>query len=185
VINSILDKLNELEGLYKKVNLLIRKKDRMGLTDEELEKLILLEEEYYDKFSYTINDLIKNIVDMIIGEKGKKSLKEIQKLVKWNGDNVLKFDDFEALLIESENLTEREVKKIEKNLIILHEDVFMGFEKFCEQKNILMVLDEMGKSISMDEQGGIKDVIKYIDNMYRDFADIFEINLPKVELFLY
>ncbi len=185
LFDEILKKLDQLEDTYKKFNILERKKERMGLTTEESVKLKEIKSLYYDDFNVFLNTLMEQLINSLLSTDGKKCLLKIKEMVPWSGKNILTVDDFEEILDAGEKLTTSDIIVIEESLISLHLDVFKGLEQICKNKSVYDALDEIGKSISLSSDGGISDVVTYIDDMYRDFGEIFGIELPEVKLYYY
>jgi hypothetical protein len=97
----------------------------------------------------------------------------------------MKAEEFELIINKSASLNEKELQIISEQLNILHEDVFKGIEMVCKSKTMFNTLDNLGKNLTNNSEGDILDVINYIDNIYKDFADIFEIELAEIKLFYY
>ena len=184
-MEETLKKLDELDAIHKKMDLLERKHDRMGLNREESLKLKELRNKYYEELEIVIEKSMNGLLDILMSADGKKSLNNIKRKVPWSGGKIINFEEFEEILDAIEKLTPDEIDDIEEDLITLHADVFKGFENFCSTKEIYNALNEIGQHISLFEDGGIIDVVNYIDNIYKDFAEIFGIILPEIKLRYY
>jgi hypothetical protein len=185
MFDDVLKRLVELEGTNKKIDLLERKRDRMGLYDEEVEVLFGMKEDYFFGTEKIIKKMMKELINVLMSKKGKKNLANIQKMVSWNGEKIITFEDFENILIFADQLSSDEINDLDKELTELHLDVFKGLESFCEKKEVYNALDSIGRHMSVDGKGGIADIVQYIDDIYKDFGEIFGIELPEVKLFYY
>jgi hypothetical protein len=180
-----LKRLSELEVMYRKIDLLDRKKKQMGLDEEEEERFKDTKKSYYDVYDQTISSLVDQIISSVISNKGKVALQNIQDILPWDGRSVITVDDFEKILMAGQDLDEETVYIIEENLQVLHLDVFKGLETFCSNRSIYIALESIGQSIAIGKEGGMENLVTYIDDIYRDFGEIFGIDLPEVKLFYY
>ena len=185
MIEESFKKIEELEVVYKKINLMERKRERMGLTDAESIQLKKMITYYNTECNIVIEELVEYIIDNVISSKGKHALKRIQSIINWNGKRLMKEEEFENIMSESVSLNQKELGTINEQLIILHEDVLKGMESMCKSEAMFDTLNNLGKNLTNSDEGDILDVINYIDNIYRDFADIFEIDLAEIKLFYY
>lgn len=185
MIEKSFKKIEELEAVYRKINLMERKRERMGLTDTESIQLKEMITYYNTECNVVIGELIEYIIDSVISLKGVHALKRIKSIVDWNGKRLMKEKEFEKIISQSINLNESELQTINEQLSILHEDVFKGIETVCKSETMFDMLNNLGKNLTNSDEGDILDVINYIDNIYRDFADIFEIDLAEIKLFYY
>jgi hypothetical protein len=185
MFNEEIKKLEQLEKLYRKINLLERKRDQMGINEEEIGKLMEMKDEYYEGFDNIVGKILESVIEASMSKEGKKELKKIQKLIPWSGTKEMSIDEFEIILDAGKDLTEKDIMQIEKSLEKIHVDVFKGFEVFCRAENIFNALNEIGKSLTLSSQGGIEDVVRTIDDIFKNFGEIFGIYLPEVKLFFY
>jgi hypothetical protein len=178
-------KLEQLEKIYKKIDLLERKRERMGIDEEEIVDLMKMKDDYYKTFDGLMSKILETIIETSMSSEGKKELKKIQNLVPWSGKKEMSIDDFESILDAGKSLTDKDIMQIEKSLEKIHMDVFKGFELFCRTQVIFDALDEIGKSLTISSQGGIEDVVRTIDDIFKNFGEIFGIDLPEIKLVFY
>lgn len=178
-------KLEQLEKIYKKIDLLERKRERMGIDEEEIIDLMEMKDDYYETFDGLVSKMIETIIEASMSNEGKRELKNIQKLIPWSGKKEMSIDDFEVILDAGQKLTDKDIVQIEKSLEKIHMDVFKGFEMFCRSKSVFNALNEIGKSVTLSSQGGIEDIVRMIDDIFKSFGEIFGIYLPEIKLVFY
>lgn len=185
MIEDTLKKIVELEKSYKRINLLERKKERMGLDEEEESRLMEIIETYNKECEDLVMNIVEFLINQMISDDGMESLIKINGYVEWNGKKKMSIEDFEKVLDRQMELSAEDINNIEEELQRLHRDIFKGFEDFCKSEGIYEFFNQLGQTIINDERGDIIDVVSYIDSIYKDFAEIFGIELSEIKLFFY
>jgi hypothetical protein len=181
-LNQEFKKIKEVEKILKKIELLNRKKEKMGLTEEEEQRLFSLNDYYYHSSQKGVQEVIDLLLSMIMNKSAKNSLKKIQKIIDWDGKYIIEEENLKSLLEETSRLSESQKKVIEDELINLHAQIFISFESFYNKSFFSFLLNDLGKMIINNSYGNIVDVVRYIDDIYRDLASMIGCELVEVEI---
>lgn len=173
----------QMEKIHKKVSLLNRKKESIGLTAEEEKKL----KKYCQQSWLLHEELIEThlnitVIPYVLTDEAKKALKEIQKLVPWNGGLIIRNKDYEAICEAEKNLTPEQKQFIADKLEFIHISVMQQFELFCNTESGYEYMRQTSKVITSEEDGNVLDVLVYLDARYREFGELLDIELQEVEI---
>lgn len=178
----VLNKLDELDKIYKKASLLEKKKERMGLTDEETELLKDKWLEYYFKYDDMVEGIADYLVKNLMTERAKRSLRNIQKLIPWGGGMILTDLEYHQIIASAGQLRDEDFDYLEEQLQILHSEVFDSFEDFAATDNGVVYCTEMAKVISAGSSEDVLKVVDYLDDRYREFGNLLGLELEELDV---
>lgn len=178
----VLNKLDMLDKVYRKIDLLQKKQERMGLTEEEEDKLKETRLEYYFKYDDMVEDIATYLVKNLMTTKAKAALKAIQKIIPWNGGMILTDSEYHGIIAKGSTLEDSELDYLEKQLQILHSEVFDSFEVFADTEEGHIYCAEMAKLISSGSDQNVLRVVDYLDARYREFGDLLGLELDALEV---
>lgn len=173
----------QMEKLKKKIDLLRKKDETMGLTVEEVNKHRDLQTEHFVLHDELIETFLKEyLFDILMNNKANQAVKEIQKYVPWNGGFVLRNEEFDRILEVGNSLSEEELQYIEDQLDLAHAELFNAFEKFVDTDEGFEYCLELSKNITRCDEGDIISLISYMDSRYREFAEYLGLEISELEL---
>ncbi|MNV74632.1 hypothetical protein D3C71_1678710 [compost metagenome] len=117
-----------------------------------------------------------------MSKKSYDALTQIQKIIPWNGGTMIDGEEIDAIMIAESRLNDEQRDFIEKQLEILHYETFKSIEVYCDTEAGYESFNELGKILSSDKTEDILYSLSYIDNIYREFGEIFGIELTEVEV---
>ena len=174
---------HQMKKIQSKTDLLWKKFNAFGLSKEEAQRYSELKVNFdtlYDEFRDAEFErvLMKYLYDKDIVIATKK----IQALVPWEGGLVLKDTEFEAIIEAETELTLEEKESIKNHLTLIHQRIFINFEKFAAKDGMETFLLDLAAFVSQRESAGIEEVVRCIDDRYREFAELLGIDLEEVEI---
>lgn len=178
----VLNKLDMLDKIYRKIELLEKKQDRMGLTEEEEDILKETRLDYYFKYDDMVEDIASYLVRNLMTVKAKAALKSIQKVIPWKGGMILTELEYHEILSKGSVLEDSDLDHLEEQLRILHSEVFDSFEAFADTEEGQIYCTEMAKVISSGSDQNVLRVVDYLDARYREFGDLFGLELDHLEV---
>lgn len=180
IIKMIFKSVNETDNLYRKINLLEKKKDKMGLIEDEEFELKDLRVKYFIRSEEIISNIVEVILNKIMTELAIKSLNKIQEFIPWKGRLLIHSEEVDAVMNAVYKLDESELSKVRKELRKLHREIFKSINDVCQSDTVLDSFEKFGDMISSDGQGGIMEALSYIDTIYKDFGEIVGVELDSV-----
>lgn len=176
---------SKMGNLSKKIELLKKKKDTMGLSQDEKEQyedmiveFLLLKEELVDL------KVEEWIFSQLYNEKTEQYLTNIQKYIPWNGKTVIRKKDAELIINSEKELTNEQREELINNLMLLHREILLQFEKFFNNFDDMDFLLELSAFIGnrSEEEKNIFDLIQFIDLRYRTIGELIGYELPELEI---
>lgn len=180
-LNGVLSKFDELDKMYNKITLYERKRDKMGLTDEEENILKHTRYDYFIRCEEIIGEIVEIFINKVITEEGKEALEHIQQYIPWDGKIIIHEKDIDSILESISKLDAKSLRLVKKSLKTLHSEVFESINDACQEEDILEGFDRLGVIITNGkEDSDIMDSLSYIDAIYREFGELLGVKLKVV-----
>lgn len=181
--SKYLDK--KMRETAERMKVLKKKRERFGLTDEEAIESRKLLGEFWVLESEMVDSRMEEVFfPMFYDAKTKKCIATIQKYLPWNGGKVIRNKDVDLIMDTIDELNGQKRKIIYETLEELHETVLMNFAKYENAANEDQQnwLKSIGDYLTNSKLGNSFHIIYYIDERYRDLADMLGYDLPEVEI---
>lgn len=175
----------KLTEIYNGLQLYKKKEDRFGFLDEEeivqredwLIEFRVLQEEIKD---YSMDE---HLFKLIHDTETRELDAAVKRMIPaWNGGFVLRLEEFEDILDISLTLTEDDLVELSENLVELHKKMMTNFSEFAAKKENEEHIRDLAVVASGREDGSIMDIVRYIDDRYREFGELFGIELFEIKV---
>ena len=180
IVKEIFRNISKTDSIYKKINLLNRKKDRMGLTEDEEFDLKELKIKYFIVQEEIISDIVGVVLERIMNESALSSFQKIQELIPWKGRLLIHSQEVDDIMDAIEKLDQNQINEARKELKNMHRQIFLAINDACQDEYFLDSFERLGVMISGDKDGGIMDSLSYIDTIYKEFGELINANLDEV-----
>lgn len=175
----------KLKEIYNGLQLYSKKQERFGFLDEEeilqredwLVEFRILQDEIRD---YTMDE---HLFELLHNEETRDLESKIRKIVPaWNGGSIVRLEEFEDILDISLQMTRDDLIELSISLIDLHRNMMINFSEFCKDEENLDHIKDLAVLVVGHTGGTVMDVVRYIDERYREFAEIFAIELFEIRV---
>lgn len=182
-IQQIYKLSKQMEKIYKKVVLLNKKHDSIGLTDEENEKLNELRSESWLLHEELVETHLNiSVMPYLITPEYNDALKVVTNMTAWKGGFIRREEDLNELFDKIIDLNDNEMQMIADKLELMHLMVMQRFELFCSSEEGYDHIKKVSKVITTETDGNVLDVLAYLDSRYRELAELLDIELQEVEV---
>lgn len=179
-VSIIKEKIHKLE---KKLDLLFKKYTRIGLSKEEAMeykdlqfKFYVLQDEYVD------GEFERIFLTYLYDKEIIISLNIIKSLLPWGGSFIFTIKEFDNILESFAELSNDEAKIVNDNLVKIHQGMFSNLEKFCMRDELDDFIFEVAEFVAKEKGAGMAALIRYIDDRYREFAELIGVELEEIEV---
>lgn len=172
-----------MKKLQSKLDLLWKKHLAFGLSKTEEERYTDLKIQFnvlYEEFREA--EFERVLMTYLYDRETVMALKKIQSIIPWDGGFVLRDTEFEEILDAELELTDEQREMIKDNLVFIHNRILKNFEKFALKDGMDVFLLDLAAFITRRESAGIHEVAIHIDDRYREFAEMLNIELEELEI---